>query len=76
MLTRLRMQQSKRAMLRGVREQIEAVNDEVCALRALVATGPAPELPPLPPPRTPPPLQTQDLLDIVPTPDQGASKFA
>ena len=65
----------QQAMLQSVREQLEAVNDEVCALRALVAdpsvpTGPAPELPPLPPPRTPPPPQTQDLLDIVPTPDQ------
>ena len=64
----------QQAMLQGVREQLEAVNDEVCALRALVAdstvpTGPAPELPPLPPPRTPPPPQTQELLDIVPTPD-------
>ena len=58
----------QRAMLRSVREQLEAVNDEVCALRALVAdpsvpTGPAPEPPPLPAPRTPPP-SSQDLLDI------------
>ena len=48
--------------------------------RALVAdptvpTGPALELPPLPPPRTPPPQQTQDLLDIVPTPDQEMETF-
>ena len=53
----------QRAMLGSVREQLEAVNDEVCALRALVAdpsvpTGPIPEPPPLPAPRTPPP---QDL---------------
>ena len=38
----------QRAMLQSVREQLEAVNDEVCALRALVAdpsvpTGPVPE---------------------------------
>ena len=42
----------QRAMLQSVREQFEAVNDEVCALRALVAdpsvpTGPTPEPPPL-----------------------------
>ena len=48
-------------MLQGVREQLEAVKDEVCALRALVAdpsvpTGPAPE--------------PQDLLDIVHPSDQ------
>ena len=56
------------AMLQSVREQLEPVNDEVCALRALVAdpsvpTGPVPEPPPLPAPRTPPP-PSQDLLDI------------
>ena len=50
------------------------MNDEVCALRALVAdpsvpTGPVPEPPPLPAPRAPPP-QTQDLLDIAQPPDQ------
>ena len=60
--------EKQRAMLQSVREQFEAVNDEVCALRALVAdpsvpTGPAPEPPPLPAPRTPPP-SSQDLLDI------------
>ena len=65
----------QRTMLQGVREQLEAVNDEVCALRALVAdpsapTGPVPEPPPLPAPRTPPPPQTQDLLDIAHPPDQ------
>ena len=65
----------QRTMLQGVREQLEAVNDEVCGLRALVAdpsspTGHPPEPPPLPAPRTPPPSQSQDLLDIVhPTPD-------
>ena len=58
----------QRAMLQSVREQLEAVDDEVCALRALVAdpsvpTGPTPEPPPLPAPRTPPP-PSQDLLDI------------
>ena len=58
----------QRAMLQSVREQLEAVNDEVCALRALVAdpsvpTGPVPEPPPLPAPRTPPP-PSQDLLDL------------
>ena len=58
-----------------VREQLEAANDEVCALRALVAdptspSGQPPEPPPLPAPRTPPPPQTQDLLDIVHPPDQ------
>ena len=65
----------QRAMLQGVREQLEAVNDEVCALRALVAdpslpTCHAPEPPSLPPTRTHPPPQTQDLLDIVHPPDQ------
>ena len=60
--------EKQRAMLQSVREELEAVNDEVCALRALVAdpsvpTGPAPEPPPLPAPRTPPP-SSQDLLDI------------
>ena len=70
----------QRAMLQGLREQLEAVSDEVCALRALVAdpsvpTGPVPEQPPRPPPRTPPPPQTQDLLDIVPTPDQEMETF-
>ena len=60
--------EKQRAMLQSVREQLEAVNDEVCALRALVAdpsvpTGPTPEPPPLPAPRTPPP-PSQDLLDI------------
>ena len=64
----------QRTMLQGVRGQLEAVNDEVCVMRALVAdpslpTGPAPE-PPLPPPRTPPPPQTQDFLDIVHPPDR------
>ena len=63
------MCQKQRAMLQSVREQLEAVNDEVCALRALVAdpsvpTGPVPEPPPLPAPRTPPPPPSQDLLDI------------
>ena len=63
-----------------MREQLEAVHDEVCALRALVAdpsvpTGPVPEPPPLPPPRTPPPPQTQDLLDIVHPPDQEMESF-
>ena len=61
--------EKQRAMLQSVREQVEAVNDEVCALRALVAdpsvpTGPTPEPPPLPAPRTPPPPPSQDLLDI------------
>ena len=64
----------QRTMLQGVREQVEAVNDEVCALRALVAdptspSGQPPEPPPLPAPRTPPPPQSQDLLDIVLTHD-------
>ena len=64
----------QRAMLQIVREQLEAVNDEVCALRALVAdpsvpTGPVPEPPPLPAPRTPPP-PSQDLLDIAQPLDQ------
>ena len=59
----------QRSMLQGVGEQLEAVNDEVCALWALVAdpsspSGQPPEPPPLPAPRTPPPPQTQDLLDI------------
>ena len=65
----------QRTMLQGVREQLEAVNDEVCALQALVADpsvpiGPVPEPPPLPAPRTPPPPQTKDLLDIAQPPDQ------
>ena len=43
----------RRTMLQGVREQLEAVNDEVCALRTLVAdpsvpSDPLPEPPPLP----------------------------
>ena len=64
----------QRAMLQSVREQLEAVNDEVCALRALVAdpsvpSGPTPEPPPLPAPRTPPP-PSQDLLDIAQPLDQ------
>ena len=51
------------------------MNDEVCALRALVAdpfvpSGPVPEPPALPAPRTPPPPQTQDVLDIAQPPDQ------
>ena len=63
----------QRTIFQGVREQLEAVNDEVCALRALVAdpsvpTGPVPEPPPLPAPRTPP--QSQDLLDIAQPLDQ------
>ena len=46
----------QRAMLQSVREQLKAVNDEVCAFRALVAdpsvpTGPTPEPPPLPAPQ-------------------------
>ena len=51
-ITKLEADAAKQqAMLQGVREQVEAVNDEVCALRALVAdptvpTGPALELPP------------------------------
>ena len=66
--------EKQRAMLQSVREQLEAVNDEVCALRALVAdpsvpTGPVPEPPPLPAPRTPPP-PSQDLFDIGQPPDQ------
>ena len=70
----------QRAMLQGLREQLEAVSDEVCALRTLVADpsvpmGTVPEQPPLPPPRAPPPPQTQDLLDIVPTPDQELETF-
>ena len=65
----------QRAMLQSVREQLEAVNDEVCALRALVAdlsvpTGPVPEPPPLPAPRTPPSPPSQDLLDIAQPIDQ------
>ena len=65
----------QRAMLQSVRELLEAVNDEVCALRALVAdpsvhTGPVPEPPPLPAPRTPPPPPSQDLLDIAQPLDQ------
>ena len=62
-------------MLQGVREQLEALNDEVCALQALVADPASPsgqprEPPPLSAPRTPPPPQTQDLLDFVHPPDQ------
>ena len=65
----------QQTMLQGAREQLEAVNDEVCALRALVAdpsvpSGPVPEPPPLPAPRTPPPPQSQDLLDIAQPLDQ------
>ena len=65
----------QRTMLQGAREQLEAVNDEVCALRALVAgpsvpSGPVPDPPPLPAPRTPPPPQSQDLLDIAQSLDQ------
>ena len=65
----------QRTMLQDVREQLEAVNDEVCALRALVAdpsapSGPVPEPPPLPAPRTPPPPHSQDLLDIAQPLDQ------
>ena len=65
----------QRAVLQSVREQLEAVNDEVCALRALVAdpsvpTGPVPEPPPLPAPRTPPPPPSQDLLDMAQPLDQ------
>ena len=57
-----------------MREQLEAVKNEVCALRALVAdpsvpTGPVPEPPPLPAPRTPPP-PSQGLLDIATPLDQ------
>ena len=64
----------QRTMLQGVREQLEAVNDEVCALRALVAdpsvlTVPTPEPPPLPAPRIPPP-PSRDLLDIAQPLDQ------
>ena len=64
----------QRAMLQSVRKQLEAVNDEVCALRALVAdpsvpAGPVPEPPPLLAPRTPPP-PSQDLLDIAQPLDQ------
>ena len=58
-----------------MREQLKAVNDEVCALRALVAdptspSGQPPEPPPLPAAHTPPPPQSQDLLDMVHPPDQ------
>ena len=58
-----------------MREQLEAVNGEVCAVRSLVAdpsvpTGPVPEPPPLPAPRTPPPPPSQDLLDIARPLDQ------
>ena len=65
----------QRAMLQSVREQLEAVNDEVCVLRALVAdpsvpTGPVPEPPPLLAPRSPPPPPSQDLLDIAQPLDQ------
>ena len=65
----------QRAMLQSVREQLEAVNDEVCALQALVAdpsvpTGPVPEPQPLPASRTPPPPPSQDLLDIAQPLDQ------
>ena len=55
-------------MLQEVRTKLEAVNDEVCALRALASepmepSGPIPEPSPLPPPSTaPPPV---DLLGIV-----------
>ena len=65
----------QRTMLQDVREQLEALIDEVCALRALVAdpsfpSGPPPEPAPLPAPRTLSPPQSQDLLDIVhPPPD-------
>ena len=65
----------KRTMLQGVREHLEAVNDEVCALRALVAdpsvpSGPVPEPTPLQATRTPPPPQSQDLLDVAQLLDQ------
>ena len=61
----------QQATLQGVREQLEAVNDEVCALRALVADPSVPSgPPPLPAPRTPPPPQSQDLLDIAQPLDQ------
>ena len=55
----------QQTMLQDVRSKLEVVNDEICALWAPVAdpsvpTGPLPERPPLPAPRTPPP----DLLDI------------
>ena len=66
--------EKQRAMSQSVREQLEAVNDEVCSLRTLVAdptvpTGPAPEPPPLHAPRTLPP-PSQDLLDIAQPLDQ------
>ena len=53
-------------MLQDARSKLEVVNDEVCALRALVAdpsvpTGPVPESHPLPAPRSPP----RHLLDSV-----------
>ena len=56
----------QQTILHDVRSELEVVNYEVCALRALVAdpsvpTGPVPEPPPFPAPRTPP----LDLLDIV-----------
>ena len=77
MLNRLpslkRMQQNSGPCFKVLREQLDAVNDEVCALRALVAdpsvpSGPVLEPPPLPAPRTPPP-PSQD-LDIAQPLDQ------
>ena len=68
------MQQSKGLCFKVCVNSFEAVNDEVCALRALVAdpslpTGPTPDPPPLLAPRTPPP-PSQDLLDKVTPLDQ------
>ena len=49
----------QRTMFQGVREQLEAVNDKVCALRSLIAdptspSGQPPEPPPLPAVKTTP----------------------
>ena len=49
----------QRTVLQAVREQLEAVNDEVCALRALVADPSSPPGPPLEAP-LPAPRVTQD----------------
>ena len=66
----------QRTVLQGVWEQLEAVNDEVLRSAGFGCGSDVSlwdshrEPPPLPAPRTPPPPQTQDLLDIVHPPDQ------
>ena len=60
-LLSLKLMQRSNGLCFKVREQLEAVNSP---------SGQPPEPPPLPAPRTPPPPQSQDLLDIVRPPDQ------